>query len=254
MYLGTKRNTGSCVGGLVLWCRMFASNRGFGVIRRACPWGLHKNRLRYCPLSVKTILFLRAFFWDFTIFFLHPLVFWGIFSAKEDNDSKGHVRLMKVLAIETSCDDTGAAVVLDGRNILSNIVSSQVSIHQKYGGVVPELASRKHIESIVPIVTEALEKAKVTLREIDGIAVTQGPGLVGSLLVGLSFAKSIAFATGLPFIGVNHIEAHLSAIFLEEKPPRFPFVGLVVSGGHTSLFRMDGFGKYKRLGQTRDDE
>jgi len=160
---------------------------------------------------------------------------------------------MKVLAIETSCDDTGAAVVLDGRNILSNIVSSQVSIHQKYGGVVPELASRKHIESIVPIVTEALEKAKVTLKEIDGIAVTQGPGLVGSLLVGLSFAKSIAFATGLPFIGVNHIEAHLSAIFLEEKPPRFPFIGLVVSGGHTSLFRMDGFGKYKRLGQTRDD-
>ena len=160
---------------------------------------------------------------------------------------------MRVLAIETSCDDTGAAVILDGRKILSNIVSSQVPIHQKYGGVVPELASRKHIESIVPIVAEALETAKVTLKEIDGIAVTQGPGLVGSLLVGLSFAKSIAFATGLPFIGVNHIEAHLSAIFLEKKPPRFPFIGLVVSGGHTSLFRMDGFGKYKRLGQTRDD-
>ena len=160
---------------------------------------------------------------------------------------------MKVLAIETSCDDTAAAVVLDGRKILSNIVSSQVPIHQKYGGVVPELASRKHIESIVPIVTEALEKAKVTLKEIDGIAVTQGPGLVGSLLVGLSFAKSVAFATGLPFIGVNHVEAHLSAIFLEEKPPKFPFIGLVVSGGHTSLYRMDGFGKYVRLGQTRDD-
>jgi N6-L-threonylcarbamoyladenine synthase len=160
---------------------------------------------------------------------------------------------VRVLAIETSCDDTGAAVILDGRKILSNIVSSQVPIHQKYGGVVPELASRKHIESIVPIVTEALEGANVTLKEMDGIAVTQGPGLVGSLLVGLSFAKSIAFATGLPFIGVNHIEAHLSAIFLEENPPRFPFVGLVVSGGHTSLFRMDGFGKYKRLGQTRDD-
>jgi len=160
---------------------------------------------------------------------------------------------MRVLAIETSCDDTGAAIILNGRKILSNIVSSQVPIHQKYGGVVPELASRKHIESIVPIVTEALNKAKVTLKEIDGIAVTQGPGLVGSLLVGLSFAKSIAFATGLPFIGVNHIEAHLSAIFLDEKPPRFPFIGLVVSGGHTSLFRMDGFGKYQRLGQTRDD-
>jgi N6-L-threonylcarbamoyladenine synthase len=160
---------------------------------------------------------------------------------------------MLILAIETSCDDTGAAVILDGRKILSNIVSSQVPIHQKYGGVVPELASRKHIESIVPIVAEALETAKVTLKEIDSIAVTQGPGLVGSLLVGLSFAKSIAFARGLPFIGVNHVEAHLSAIFLEEKPPRFPFIGLVVSGGHTSLFRMDGFGKYKRLGQTRDD-
>ena len=160
---------------------------------------------------------------------------------------------MRVLAIEISCDDTGAAVILDGRKILSNIVSSQVPIHRKYGGVVPELASRKHIESIVPIVAEALDTAKVTLKEIDGIAVTQGPGLVGSLLVGLSFAKSIAFARGLPFIGVNHIEAHLSAIFLGEKPPRFPFIGLVVSGGHTSLFRMDGFGKYRRLGQTRDD-
>ncbi len=160
---------------------------------------------------------------------------------------------MRVLAIETSCDDTGAAVILDGRKILSNIVSSQIPVHQKYGGVVPELASRRHIESIVPIVTEALESAGVTLKEIDGIAVTQGPGLVGSLLVGLSFAKSVAFASGLPFVGVNHIEAHLSAIFLKEKPPRFPFIGLVVSGGHTSLYRMDGFGKYQRMGQTRDD-
>jgi N6-L-threonylcarbamoyladenine synthase len=160
---------------------------------------------------------------------------------------------MLVLAIETSCDDTGAAVVLNGRKILSNVVSSQVSIHQKYGGVVPELASRRHIESIVPIATEALETAKITLRDIEGIAVTQGPGLVGSLLVGLSFAKSLSFVTQVPFVGVNHIEAHLSAIFLEEAHPKFPFVGLVVSGGHTALFRVDGFGKYKRLGQTRDD-
>src|SRR4030067_760619 len=160
---------------------------------------------------------------------------------------------MRILAIETSCDDTGAAVISDGREILSNVVSSQVAVHQKYGGVVPELASRRHIESIVPIVIEALETAKATLKDIDGIAVTHGPGLVGSLLVGLSFAKSLAFVTGLPFVGVNHVEAHLSAIFLEEKPPRFPFIGLVVSGGHTSLFRMDGFGKYQRLGQTRDD-
>jgi N6-L-threonylcarbamoyladenine synthase len=160
---------------------------------------------------------------------------------------------MLVLAIETSCDDTGAAIILDGRKILSNVVSSQVSIHQKYGGVVPELASRRHIEAIVPIVTASLETANVTLKEIDGIAVTQGPGLIGSLLVGLSFAKSLSFVTGLPFVGVNHVEAHLSAIFLEEGLPRFPFIGLVVSGGHTSLFRVDGFGKYQRLGQTRDD-
>jgi N6-L-threonylcarbamoyladenine synthase len=163
------------------------------------------------------------------------------------------VRVMRVLAIETSCDDTGAAVVENGRKILSNIVSSQISVHQKYGGVVPELASRRHIESIVPVVTEALDRAEVTLKETDGIVVTQGPGLVGSLLVGLSFAKSLSFATGVPFVGVNHIEGHLSAIFLEEKVPSFPYIGLVVSGGHTSLFRVDGFGKYKKLGQTRDD-
>ena len=160
---------------------------------------------------------------------------------------------MLVLAIETSCDDTGVAIVQDGRKILSNIVSSQIPVHKKYGGVVPELASRKHIESIVPIVTEALNQAEVKLKEIDGIAVTHGPGLVGSLLVGLSFAKSLSFATGIPLIGINHIEGHLSAIFLEKAPPKFPFIGLVVSGGHTSLYRMDGYGKLKRLGQTRDD-
>ena len=161
--------------------------------------------------------------------------------------------IMRLLAIETSCDDTGAAVVLNGKKILSNVVSSQIAVHQKYGGVVPELASRKHIEAIVPVVTEALDRAGLTLKQMDGIAVTQGPGLVGSLLVGLSFAKSLAFAAGLDLIGVNHIEAHLSAIFLEEDPPKFPFIGLVVSGGHTSLFRVDGFGEYKMLGQTRDD-
>ena len=160
---------------------------------------------------------------------------------------------MRLLAIETSCDDTAAAVISEGRKILSSVVSSQTSVHQKYGGVVPELASRKHIESIVPIVTEALEKAGIGLHDLSGIAVTQGPGLVGSLLVGLSFAKSLSFATGLPFVGVNHIEAHLSAVFLEDHPPRFPFIGLVVSGGHTSLYRVDGFGKFRRLGQTRDD-
>jgi N6-L-threonylcarbamoyladenine synthase len=160
---------------------------------------------------------------------------------------------LRVLAIDTSCDDTAAAVILNGREVLSNIVSSQNLIHQKYGGVVPELASRRHIEAIVPIVHEALESARVSLRDLDGIVVTQGPGLVGSLLVGLSFAKSVSYATGIPLMGVNHIEGHLSAVFLEESPPRFPFLGLVVSGGHTSLFRMDGFGRYRILGRTRDD-
>lgn len=160
---------------------------------------------------------------------------------------------MKILAIETSCDDTGAAVLINGRTILSSLVSSQVAVHQKYGGVVPELASRKHLEMIVSMVREALERADLALEEIDGVAVTQGPGLVGSLLVGLSFAKSIAFARKIPFIGVNHLEAHLSAIFLEERAPRFPYVGLVVSGGHTALFHVEGFGRYRLMGQTRDD-
>lgn len=158
-----------------------------------------------------------------------------------------------ILAIETSCDDTGASVLLDGRKILSNIVSSQINVHRKYGGIVPELASRRHIESIVPIVKLALEEAKVSLKDIKGIAVTQGPGLIGSLLVGLSFAKALAYATGVPFVGVNHIEAHLSAIFLEEDFPKFPYIGLVVSGGHTSIFRVNNFGDYTLLGQTRDD-
>jgi N6-L-threonylcarbamoyladenine synthase len=160
---------------------------------------------------------------------------------------------MLILAIETSCDDTSASVLLDGRNILSNVVSSQISIHQKYGGVVPELASRKHIESIVPVVKEALKIAQVTLKDIGGIAVTQGPGLIGSLLVGVSFAKSLAFSAQIPLIGVNHIEAHLSAIFLEHEAPRFPYLGMVVSGGHTAIFRVNGFGSYILLGQTRDD-
>jgi N6-L-threonylcarbamoyladenine synthase len=160
---------------------------------------------------------------------------------------------MNILAIETSCDDTGAAVVADGKTILSNLVSSQADVHGKFGGIVPELASRKHLEAIVPMVRGALSEAGLGLEEIDGIAVTQGPGLVGSLLVGLSFAKSLSFAARIPFVGVNHVEGHLSAVFLEAKPPRFPYLGLVVSGGHTSLFRVDAFGGVKRLGGTRDD-
>ena len=160
---------------------------------------------------------------------------------------------MVVLAIESSCDETAAAVIVGGEKALSNIISSQTQVHRKYGGVVPELASRKHIEAIIPVINEALGKAGITLEHVEGIAVTNGPGLIGSLLVGLSVAKAIAYARNLPFVGVNHVEGHLSAIFLENPRLRFPFIGLVVSGGHTCLYRVDHLGSYKWLGGTRDD-
>lgn len=160
---------------------------------------------------------------------------------------------MIVLGIESSCDETAAAVVEDGKSILSNVVSSQVDFHKKYGGVVPEIASRKHVETIVPVIRESLKKAGLTLDEIEGIAVTKGPGLVGSLLIGISLAKSIAYVKNLPLIGVNHLEGHINAVFLEEKNLEFPFVGLVVSGGHTNLYHVKGRGDYVFLGQTRDD-
>jgi len=160
---------------------------------------------------------------------------------------------MIVLGIESSCDETAAAVVKDGNKILSNVVASQVDFHKKYGGVVPEIASRKHVESIVPVIKEALGEAKLTLDNIEGIAVTKGPGLVGSLLIGISMAKSIAYAKNLPLIGVNHLEGHLNTIFLEETDLKFPFVGLVVSGGHTNLYHVRTMGDYDFLGQTRDD-
>jgi N6-L-threonylcarbamoyladenine synthase len=145
------------------------------------------------------------------------------------------------------------AVVKNGREILSNIVSSQVDIHKRYGGVVPELASRKHIQSIIPVTKEALSQASLSLDEIDGIAVTQGPGLVGSLLIGISLAKSISYGKGLPFVGINHLQGHLSAIFLQEDEPLFPFIALVASGGHTNLYQVLDFRNYQLLGQTRDD-
>ena len=160
---------------------------------------------------------------------------------------------MKVLAIETSCDETAAAVVRDGREVLSSIVSSQVDIHSKYGGVVPEIASRKHVESIVPVILEALDQARLNLDDMDGIAVTRGPGLIGSLLVGLSVAKSIAFAKKKPLVGINHLEGHVAAIFLSERAPAFPFVALVVSGGHTLVYLARDFQDFVLLGQTRDD-
>jgi len=160
---------------------------------------------------------------------------------------------MLVLAIESSCDETAASVVLDGRRLLSSVIASQIDVHSRYGGVVPEIASRKHIEVILPVILQALDDARVTLKDIEGIAVTRGPGLVGSLLVGLQAAKAIAFALDIPFVGVNHLEGHVASIFLHERYPDFPFVALVVSGGHTNIYRVGGFGDFETLGQTRDD-
>jgi len=165
---------------------------------------------------------------------------------------------MIVLGIESSCDDTAAALVEDGRVVLSSVVSSQDRIHARYGGVVPELASRSHIESVVPVVDEALARAGASLDDVEAIAVTQGPGLVGSLLIGISFAKSLSFVRGLPLVGVNHIESHPYAAFLVDKgeqkaAPSFPFVALIVSGGHTTLMHFEGYTEYRILGQTLDD-
>ncbi|MBW2557499.1 MAG: tRNA (adenosine(37)-N6)-threonylcarbamoyltransferase complex transferase subunit TsaD [Deltaproteobacteria bacterium] len=160
---------------------------------------------------------------------------------------------MLVLGIESSCDETAAAVVSDGTAMLSNVIASQIEIHGKYGGIVPEIASRKHMEAIIPVTRQALDDADVSMGDIEGIAVTRGPGLVGSLLVGLSAAKAIAFARGIPFAGVNHIEGHIAAIFLADRSPDFPFTALVVSGGHTHVYLVRGFGDFQILGQTRDD-
>jgi len=159
---------------------------------------------------------------------------------------------MLVLGVESSCDDTAAAVLQGGRTILANLVSSQDRVHGPYGGVVPELASRQHIQSVLPIVDGALKQAGVTLKEIDGIAVTYGPGLVGSLLVGLSLVKGMSFRTGIPYVGVNHLEAHLLAIHLEHEV-EYPYIALLASGGHTLLYSVRGVGDYVHLGGTRDD-
>jgi N6-L-threonylcarbamoyladenine synthase len=160
---------------------------------------------------------------------------------------------MLVLGIESSCDETAAAVVRDGRLVLSDVVASQHEVHARYGGVVPELASRAHIVNIVPVLRASLERAGVTLADIDGIAVTQGPGLVGALLVALQTGKAIAWATGKPLVGVHHLHGHLTAIFLEEDPPPLPHLALIVSGGHTSLVRVEDHGSYRELGATLDD-
>lgn len=162
---------------------------------------------------------------------------------------------MLVLGIESSCDETAAAVVADGRRIRSNVVSSQVAVHRPYGGVVPELASRQHIKNIVPVIQQALSDAAVDLGDLDGLAVTRGPGLMGALLVGVQAAKALAYVTGLPLIGVHHLEGHLCAPALTDQGEELPdrFVALLVSGGHTLLVLVEGFGTYRILGTSRDD-
>ena len=157
------------------------------------------------------------------------------------------------LGIETSCDETAAAVLEDGRRIRSSVVASQDILHAPYGGVVPELASRRHVEAIWPVVQEALSRARVTLAEVDGIAATAGPGLIGSLLVGLCFGKALAFARHIPLVGVNHLEGHLYAALLDHDGLSFPFTGLVASGGHTHIYQATAPGEYRLLGRTRDD-
>jgi N6-L-threonylcarbamoyladenine synthase len=165
--------------------------------------------------------------------------------------------LARILAIESSCDETAAAVIEDETRVLSSVVASQFPVHGKYGGVVPELASREHLRAIVPVVREALASAGLTWRDLDAIAATAGPGLAGSLLVGLTYAKAISFATGLPLIAVNHIEGHIHAVILEARqqgnPVEFPALALIVSGGHTHLFEIQEDGASMLLGRTRDD-
>ena len=158
-----------------------------------------------------------------------------------------------ILAIESSCDETAAAVVKNGREVLSNVISSQIALHTLYGGVVPEIASRKHIEKINQVIQEALDEAHVSLDDIDAIGVTYGPGLVGALLVGVAAAKAISYAKKIPLVGVHHIEGHISANYIENKDLEPPFLCLVVSGGHTHLVKVSDYGKYEILGRTRDD-
>lgn len=160
---------------------------------------------------------------------------------------------MLILGIESSCDETAAAVVRDGREILSSVISSQIELHRPFGGVFPELAAREHLEKIQPVVNEAIEKANVTFKDIDAVAVTQGPGLIGSLHVGVNFAKALAWGLDIPCIGVNHIEGHVYSIVFENPPTEYPALALIVSGGHTNLFYVPEEGKYKVISRTRDD-
>ncbi|KNY29113.1 metalloendopeptidase, glycoprotease family [Pseudobacteroides cellulosolvens ATCC 35603 = DSM 2933] len=158
-----------------------------------------------------------------------------------------------IMGIETSCDETSASIVLNGRKVVSNIISSQISLHQKYGGVVPEIASRKHVELMIPVIDEALDKAGIKLKDLDAIGVTYGPGLVGALLVGLSAAKGLAFAIDKPLVGVHHIEGHIAANYIQHEELEPPFICLVASGGHSHIVYVESYDKFQILGQTRDD-
>jgi len=175
------------------------------------------------------------------------------FSLQPKQRDLNSLEVMIILGIETSCDETAAAVVVDGNKTLSSVVSSQVDIHHPYGGVVPELASRKHIEAIVPVVDEAISASNIDVKQLDAVAVTQGPGLIGALLVGFSFAKAYAFALDIPWVGVNHLDGHINSVFLEPDPPPFPFVALLASGGHTSIAHVISHTEIELMGQTRDD-
>jgi N6-L-threonylcarbamoyladenine synthase len=160
---------------------------------------------------------------------------------------------MLILGIETSCDETAAAVVADGRRVLSSVVATQFELHAQYGGVVPELAARRHLENILPVIQGALDQAGISPAQVDGLAVTQGPGLIGALVIGMAVGKALALAWDRPLAGVHHLQAHILAAFLTEPPPEFPFVALVVSGGHTNLYRVNGFLDLTLLGRSRDD-
>ncbi len=160
---------------------------------------------------------------------------------------------MLLLAIESSCDETAAAVLQDGTNLLSSVIDSQIQVHSPYGGVVPEIASRRHTETIYTVVDQALKQADIRIEHLDAVAVTQGPGLVGSLLIGMSFAKAIAYVKNIPCIGVNHMAGHLLSVFLGENHPGFPYIALIASGGHSSIYLVEDALTYKPIGQTRDD-
>lgn len=173
--------------------------------------------------------------------------------AKEKAKNLIEKKSALILAIESSCDETSAAVVKDGRKVLSNVISTQIPIHKKYGGVVPEIASRSHTTALVPVVLEALEKANVTLDDIEAIAVTQGPGLIGALLTGVNYAKALAFSKKIPLIGVHHIQGHISANFIEYPELEPPFIALAVSGGHSHILKVTDYCDFALLGATRDD-